>query len=145
MRSLECVNKQMQVLILDEEDKEEVNDDDTEDQEADLKNLQLSIYSIVGLTSKKSIKMWGILAGRKVAVLLDCGASHNFISSVIVEEEELQVSKTPPYIVEVGDGRKIKCEGVCNQLSINIQGLEIQQDFYIFELVEWIWCLGWNG
>lgn len=129
-----CANKQLQLLVLEEEDKGVEEEEEAAKTEAKLKNLQLSLYSITGITSKKSIKLWGELAGRKMVVLIDCRASHNFISSTVVEEEEFQVTKTAPYTVEVGDGRKIHCEGVCSKLILQIQGVEVQQDFYIFEL-----------
>jgi hypothetical protein len=87
-----------------------------------------------GLTSKKTIKLWGDLLNRKVLVLVDCGASHNFISSVLVQNLNLQFTPNSSFTVEVGDGRKIPCVGVCSQLSITLQGLHVQQDFYVFEL-----------
>ena len=59
------------------------------------------------------------------------GASHNFISSLLVNKEELQVESTLPYTVEVGDGRKIRSEGVCTQLKLLVQGLEIKQDLFV--------------
>jgi len=43
----------------------------------------------------------------------------------------LQVESTLPYTVEVGDGRKIRSEGVCTQLKLLVQGLEIKQDLFI--------------
>lgn len=129
---------------------ETAGEEEMNNTEAELKSLQLSLYSITRITSKKSIKVWGELAGRKVIVLIDCGASHNFISSVLVEEEAIEVTETVPYTVEVWDGRKIRCAGVCPKLSLQIQGLEVQQDFYIFELgevdivlrMEWLAGLG---
>ncbi|GAU46214.1 hypothetical protein TSUD_401760 [Trifolium subterraneum] len=47
-------------------------------------------HSMSGLTSKKTIKLWGDLLNRKVLVLVDCGASHNFISLVLVQKLNLQ-------------------------------------------------------
>lgn len=145
-----CANKQFQVLIL-EEGEEGMNEERRgTESEAELKNLQLSLYSITGLTSKKSIKVWGELDGSKVVVLVDCGASHNFISSMLVRDKGILITITPPYTVEVGDGRKIKSEGVCKQLVLQVQGLKILQDFFIFELrgvdvvlgMEWLAGLG---
>lgn len=55
------------------------------------------------------------------------------------------MTTTPPYTVEVGDGRMIRCEGVCKQVIFQVQGLEIQQDFFIFGLGEAISCWEWSG
>lgn len=103
------------------------------EQETEMKALQLSLR-ISGLTSMKSIKMWGMVGDKQVAVPIGCGASHNFISSLLVKEEELQVESTLPYTAEVGDERKIRSEGVCTQLELLVQGLEIKQDLIVFEL-----------
>lgn len=62
----------------------------------EMKALQLSMYIIYGLTKKKSIKFWGTLGDKKAVVLINCGASHNFIYSILVKEGQLTVEKTPP-------------------------------------------------
>jgi hypothetical protein len=77
-----------------------------EDVEESLKNLHVSMYSIIGLTSKKSIKLWGKIARNKG----NCRASNSFISSKLVQEKGIQVTAMPPYTVELCDGRKIRCE-----------------------------------
>ena len=81
---------------------------------------------MLGLTSKKSIRLWGNIATNRVIILVDCGASHNFISDAIVKQQQIPITPTKPYSVEVGDGRKIRCEGVCNNVKLQIQGMQIQ-------------------
>lgn len=48
-----------------------------------------------------------------MVVLLDCGTPHNLISLDLVQQLQLLTSITS-YFVEVGDGHKIKCQGVCS-------------------------------
>ena len=79
-----------------------------------------------GLTSKKSIRLWGKIDENRVIVLVDCRASHNFISVEVLKQQQIPVTTTKPYNVEVGDGRKIRCEGVCNNVKLQIQGMQIQ-------------------
>lgn len=51
--------------------------------------------------------------------------------------------------MEVGDGRRIPCAGMCPKLKVLIQGMEVQDDF-VFELggvdmvlgMEWLSGLG---
>ena len=50
------------------------------------KLMELSLYSIAGLTSKKSLKVWGTILGKKVVVLIYSGGSTNFISRRVAEE-----------------------------------------------------------
>lgn len=57
---------------------------------------------------------------------------------------------TPSYIVELGDGHRLKCKGKCFKLSLLLQGMEIKQDFYFFTLqgvdlvlgLDWLSSLG---
>lgn len=67
-------------------------------------------------------------------ILLDCGASHNFIATELVDKLNLRVQDTPPYLVEVGDGHKVRCKGKCPKLKFQLQQLEIEQEFYLFTL-----------
>ena len=84
------------------------------EEEGEPKDLQLSMCSIAGLSSKKTIKLWGKIGKEQVMVLIDCGASHNFISATFVKQQELDMKATSIYTVEVGDGRKLDCEGICS-------------------------------
>lgn len=70
------------------------------------KLMELSLYFIAGFTTKKSLKVWGTILGKKVIVLIDSGASTNFISRTVAEELRLKKTETKPFVVEVGNGRK---------------------------------------
>lgn len=70
-----CSNIQFHVLIIDcEVGKKTIKLSQKKKKIIVLKNLQLFMYNINGFTSK-SIKLWGELAGNKVVVFIDCGAS----------------------------------------------------------------------
>lgn len=68
---------------------EEVEDEDKElncveiDQE-DQAIVELSINSVVGLTNLVTMKVRGRIKDREVIILIDCGATHNFISDKVV-------------------------------------------------------------
>ncbi|KAF7826597.1 Retrotransposable element Tf2 [Senna tora] len=63
---------------------------------------------------------------------------------------KLQVRETSTYEVTVGDGHKVKGKGMCKKLLVEIQGVMVVQDFYLFELegvnmilgIEWLESLG---
>lgn len=40
-------------------------------------------------------------------ILIDCGATSNFISHKLVEELKLQLEDTSEYTIEVGNGEKV--------------------------------------
>ena len=94
--------------------------------------------------------MEGLLQGHSIVILLDCGASHNFIATELVDKLNLRVQDTPSYLVEVGDGHKVRCKGKCPKLKFQLQQLEIEQEFYLFTLkgvdivlgLDWLASLG---
>ncbi|KOM41315.1 hypothetical protein LR48_Vigan04g151300 [Vigna angularis] len=66
---------------------------------------------------------------KKVMILIDSGASHNFIATELVEELGLPVEETPSYRVSLGDGRKKQTRGCCRDVLLNRkfkQGLPLE-------------------
>ena len=67
-----------------------------------------------------------------------------------MEKLQLKVDDTPSYVVEVGDGHKIKCKGVCREVPLKVQEVPVQQQFFLIGLggvdmvlgMEWLACLG---
>ena len=121
-----CKTKQLHMLLLTKEemtglegvqDKPEAND---EMGAAKGQVLQLSLCTMAGITTKKSWKLWGSIGSERVVVLLDCGASHNFISSSLISICGLQQEDTPPFVVEVGDGHKVRCQGKCQGFLLDL-------------------------
>lgn len=80
------------------------------------------------------MKLQGWVKGKKILVLIDSGASHNFISTRLVEELGLKVEETPPYKVCLGDGQKKTTQGCCDDILLNLEGVEVREKFYLFEL-----------
>ena len=66
--------------------------------------MSLSELSAGGLTQPHTMKMQGEIRGRKVLILVDSGASHNFISTDLVKELRLDMEDTLAYSVKLGDG-----------------------------------------
>ncbi|XP_031257652.1 uncharacterized protein LOC116115659 [Pistacia vera] len=150
-----CGDKQFHVVLIDEdESQDEPNDvgaDLSENVEEQLPNdAELSISSIVGISSPKTMKVKGKISGAEVIVLIDSGASHNFISKGVIEKLGLPVMQTQTFGVRVGDGYQMRCEGECREVQLDIQGTPIIQNFFPFEMnsadvvlgVAWLETLG---
>ncbi|KAF7828587.1 Retrotransposable element Tf2 [Senna tora] len=119
-----CKNKHLHVLILSNPIEEREEEEMIEECNAEgllgepTGNLmELSMNSIVGITGGRTMKIVRKVRGEEVMVMIDSGASHNFISSTLVDKLQLPVKGTSTYEVTVGDGHKVKGEGVLDKFS----------------------------
>ena len=135
----------------DSPEEEEAEVESAEEEFAvEAKPLQLSLASFKGLTSNESLKVWGEILGRLVTILINLGATCNFLSKTVVAKLKLEMAETPKYIVEVGNSQLESSQGVCNEVSIWVQGIEKRQPFFLLELggmgvvlgVDWLATLG---
>lgn len=55
---------------------------------------EVSINSVVGLTSPQTMKLRGRIGETKVVVLIDSGTTHNFLSEKVIEQLGLRASST---------------------------------------------------
>ena len=118
------------------EEADESEEDIAEETEAPAKQeLQvLSLQSMAGLTTKRTMRIKGHIKGEEVVVLIDSGASCSFIATRVVEKLGLPVVATTDFGVAIGDGRIMTSSGKCEGLKLIIQGIEIQGDFMLFDL-----------
>ena len=103
---------------------EEVGDNDKELNcveviEEDHTIIELSINSVVRLTNLGTMKVRGKIGDREVTILIDCGATHYFISEKIVKELQLNTKSTSHYGVILGSGVAVKGKGICEEVDLN--------------------------
>lgn len=77
---------------------EELGELDTER----MNGVELSLNSVVRLTEPRTLKLKGEVHGLDVVALIDCGATHNFISTSLVEAIQLPIQETSHYGVMIG-------------------------------------------
>ena len=51
--------------------------------------IELSLNSVVGVSEPHTMKLRGEIQGKEVVVLIDCGATYNFISKPVVESLQI--------------------------------------------------------
>ncbi|KFK23310.1 hypothetical protein AALP_AAs43195U000200 [Arabis alpina] len=90
---------------------------------------ELSLNSLVGISSPSTMKMTGTVGAEEVVVMIDSGASHNFISQGLVKLLDLKPNRTGNYGVLTGAGVTVKGDGICRGLDLMIQGLRVRADF----------------
>lgn len=95
--------------------------------------LVLNSSSMGGFNNPKTMKFVGNFHKRQLVILLDCRATHNFISRTIVEELKLLVALAK-FSVTLGDDIKVKRGGRCNWVKLEFQRISIIQNFFPFEL-----------
>ena len=97
------------ILVLTEADEEDEKMEEDEWKDAidthEEHGLELSMNSLIGLTSNKSYKLKGSINEKEVCILIDSGASTNFISKKLVRSLQLDVKKINTFMVELGNGQ----------------------------------------
>ncbi|KAL0533232.1 hypothetical protein IC582_030448 [Cucumis melo] len=112
--------------------------------------VELSINSVVGLNDPGTMKVRGKLLGEEVVILIDCGATHNFVSEKLVKKLSLPIKETSHYGVILGSGAAVQGKGVCEKLEVQLKGWKIVEDFLPLELggvdvilgMQWLYSLG---
>lgn len=93
-----CKNGELSVmLIMGEEEllEDEVGEEETEQADIPVVPVSVSFNSVIGIDNPKTMRLTGTINGDSVIVMIDPGATHNFISLAVVEKLGLVVSLTP--------------------------------------------------
>ncbi|CAH9109958.1 unnamed protein product [Cuscuta epithymum] len=154
-----CQMKHFQIIMLDDSEEEEEQRDNYPEpvsmmEDNDISKMQLSLLCKEGLTTPRTFKLRGEIQGqmgsKEIVILIDCGATHNFISPKIVQAANLPTLQIPEFEVTIGNGDIIRNNGKCEAVCLNIPQSTITQDFYVLELgenemvlgLEWLASLG---
>lgn len=150
-----CSRSELTVLITMEDGTEvecmEAQVDFTEEEnEIEAGVAEVSVNSVVGLSSPKTMKLRGRIGAEEVVILIDSGASHNFISEKLVEKLGLVTATTSLSGVLVAGGVSVKGKGVIHNVELEMQDCTIVTSFLPLELgiadvilgVQWLDTLG---
>ncbi|KAJ9562283.1 hypothetical protein OSB04_007443 [Centaurea solstitialis] len=152
-----CKKRELSVLLVQSEEtreEEERSEGETALDTAAVyevdKEVEVHLNSVVGITNPKTMKMEGLVGDLRVVILIDSGATHNFISTEIVERKKIKVEKTKEYMIKLGLGERVKGNGLCKQVEVNVQGLIVMEDFLPIQLgnsdvilgMQWLETLG---
>lgn len=86
----------------------------------------------MGFSNPKTMKVEGKIEEQKVVVLIDCGA--NFISNETVAKLKIPVDKTEKYVIAMGTGMEVSGQGLCRNVKLQIQDIEICEEFLPLKL-----------
>ncbi|KZV31629.1 peroxidase 64 [Dorcoceras hygrometricum] len=159
-----CAFKLIQVAIIEEELGEDTLTEEhtaegieVEDDDKEYGTLELPLFSISGVSQPQTLKLRGKIMGKEVVIMVDSGASHNFVSRPLLEKLGVVIDETVRFGVCLGDGGKVRCQGVCRDLNVELGMYTAVITGHLFELggvdvilgVDWLRTLGevmldWN-
>ncbi|GKD98464.1 putative mitochondrial protein [Tanacetum coccineum] len=113
--------------------------------------VEVSLNFVMRFTLNRMMKLRGKIRDREVLVLIDCGATHNFILSKIIEELRLKVSDSGTFNVTLGNGEIARSKGIYEGLVVVFSEIQVlMEDFLPLELgstdailgIKWLQTLG---
>lgn len=69
--------------------------------------VELSLNSVIGLTKPDMFKIKGMLEDQEIVIMIDCRATHNFISLRLLEILNLPMTETTHYGVIMGSEKAV--------------------------------------
>ncbi|TYK23219.1 ty3-gypsy retrotransposon protein [Cucumis melo var. makuwa] len=99
-----------------------------------LEETMIEYRAITSLTTKGTMKLRGIVKGKEIIVLIDSGATHNFIHYELVTERKIPIDRNTQFGVTIGDGTSCKGEGICSKVEIQLEGLKVVTDLLVVGL-----------
>lgn len=123
------------MLIRDEETKEKLREKVNGDTQikGPEGEINLNHSSMVGFDSSKTMKLMRNIQGKEIIILVDSGATYNFLSNKLVQELGLPV-QAAKYFVVLGDDRKTQGVGHCRGVKLTMNDIPMQLDFLPFWL-----------
>jgi hypothetical protein len=113
---------------------------------------KVTIASMSGVPKFNTFQTKGVVEGQRATVLIDGGASHNFINMAMVERKHIPTIDLEGFLVEVAGERTIACDRHIPQMSLTLGRYTLIQDFYVVDIpdtniilgVQWLSYLGAN-
>ena len=150
-----CAQAQLTVLLLhpngvEEELLEESCELVTDTEGVEVMVAEVSINSVVGIASPRTMKLRGSDWGDICGSVIDNGATHNFVSENLIKKLGLTTSSTGSYGVLVAGGVKVHGKGVIEGLELQLPSYTIKTSFLPLELgiadvilgIQWLDTLG---
>ncbi|KAL4016917.1 hypothetical protein IC575_024581 [Cucumis melo] len=134
--------RELMLFILNEEEstKEGESSDTQKIEPLEINQLEvleeavIEYRAITNLTTKGTMKLRGVVKGKEIIVLIDSGATHNFIHCELVIERKIPIDRNTQFGVTIGDGTSCKGKGICSQVEIQLEGLKVVTDLLVVEL-----------
>lgn len=150
-----CPNRSLQVLTVINGVEMEIVDQslvelEEESVHSESTMMALSLNSFLGNSSPTTTKVRGSINRNRVVVMVDSGATHNFISPATVAKCKLTTTTDANWEVLLGTGLSVQSTGVCKNVQMLLPTMTFQADFVVLDLgnvdvilgVQWLRTLG---
>ncbi|PWA98195.1 hypothetical protein CTI12_AA000110 [Artemisia annua] len=109
-------------------------------------DCHISLHALTGVATYKTIKLKGLVNKHTLTILVDSGATHNFIDPTTLRKLGCVEEYSTPLIVKVGDGNKLSSDSKCSKFKWITQGQTFEADLRVLTLggcdmvlgVEWL-------
>jgi hypothetical protein len=93
-----------------------------------------TLASISGVPKYKAFRMRRLLQGESVSVLIDGGASHNFIDATLLNRRHITRVEFEGFKVEVVGGSSMPCDRYNRGLKLTLERHELTHEVYVMDL-----------
>jgi len=93
-----------------------------------------TLASISGVPKYKAFRMRVVLQGQRLSVLIDGGASHNFIDAALLNIRHIPRVEFEGFKVEVVGGSTMPCDRYNRGLKLTLERHELTHDVYVMDL-----------
>nr|GEU76829.1 retrotransposon-related protein [Tanacetum cinerariifolium] len=137
-----CSEGTLRILLLAEGDEVDDNGEirlaeailDEKDADGECLALELNGYSTVSSSNLKTIKLAGKLNGIPVLILIDSGATHNFILKKLAIAFGLTIKPVKRLQISLGDGSQTCLNGQIDQVSMELDPPSVLNDEQLSDL-----------
>ncbi|XP_078168441.1 uncharacterized protein LOC144562946 [Carex rostrata] len=134
-RGLHTLEEEGEGELKGEEEQLEGEGDDREIEEEVIGEEQLvTLSSTSHGSSSKSLSYKGQIGNIPICVLIDTGASHSFISPVLVAELTVPTESTPQKTFRSAGGKRLVTDQICPKVQFQIQGHTLEADLRVLSV-----------
>jgi hypothetical protein len=98
------------------------------------KELEISLNAISGSSGSKLMRLLGYLISTHLSILINSRSTHNFLDPTVMTKVSLQVTSTPSLQMKIANGDSLTSFGKVDVVTLRIQGLSFNTDFYLISL-----------
>ena len=115
---------------------------ETVEEEEEPHRTSTKIDVLSGVPQFHTLRLKGVMQGNKITVLVDGGATHNFIDSTLMERIKIHIEPFEGFTMVILGNHTMECNRWIPYLQVNIGDYTLKDNFYVVNVVEIKMVLG---